>query len=422
MLRLVSLGIALAILIPVTVLGARGYADLTVRIDYSYLFGEIYSPAQSAFSPFSAPGAPAGMTGAAESGELVLFINEETTAVAVLDKRSGTVWHATPPGAGEDPIANAYQKDYMASAVWLEYFNPGRQLLSKMSYTDSVAHEQFSLYSIPDGVRIIYLIGDAPSLLNKLPVYISEERLREAVLDRIDAAEARAIRRYYFESPEKPGYLQILHSYLNNKAFLQRIYDAFEQAGYGDDDLRADNAAAGVEFEDDSGSYITVPVDFTLKGDKLAVSIDTAKIEEPESMQLYRLELLKFFGAATAEEEGYLFVPSGSGALIDFQKNKSAYEAYSQLIYGHDLLEAAVMLQQSEPIRLPVFGIKKSGGAVLACITKGPGAALINADAAGRLNSYNTAFASFVFRAWDEVTVMTNDFDASSRALMTIVQ
>ena len=421
--RLVSLGIALAIAIPVLVLGYRGYADLTIRIDYNYLFGERSAPEPSEFTAISVSGASVpGMKAAAESDALVLFINEGTTAIAVYDKRNGSVWYSVPPGANADELANNYQKEYMASSIWLEYFNPGRQLLSKMSYTDSVAHEQFTLYSIPGGVRIVYLIGEAPSLLSKLPVYITEQRLLEAVLERIDGSEARAIRRYYIESPEMPGYLQISPATMRNKPQLQRIYDAFEAAGYTEDDLRMDNAAVGAEYEDDTVNFITVPVNFTLNGDKLVVGIDASEIEESDSMQLYRMELLKFFGAATSEEEGYLFIPSGSGALIDFDNGKSAYESYSQRVYGHDLLEAFIILQQSEAIRLPVFGIKKQEGAMLAYVSKGAGAAFINADVAGKLNSYNVAFPSFTFRSWDEVTVMTDDYNASSRAFMTIVQ
>ena len=422
--RLITLGIVLAILIPAAVYVVRGYLDLTLRVDYSYLFGEITDIKVSKFESISIDGISIPeMSAVAETDTLALFIDESTTGIAVYDKRSGGIWYSIPPDAFEDEIANQYHKEYMASALFLEFFNPERLQLTRMSYTDSVLHEQFDLYSIPDGIRIEYRIGDAPSLRSKMPIYITAERLEEAVLGRIDAREARALRRYYAEAPDKPGFMQILGGYLNSTVALQRILDAFEEAGYSEEDLRIDDEAAGIAYvSEEDYKYIMIPVDYYLRDDKLIVHVDTALIEEPDEMQLFRMELLKFFGAGSSDEKGYLFVPSGSGALINFQNDKSAYGAYSQPVYGGNLLEQAIILQQIEPVRMPVFGVKKEYGAILAHISKGAGSVIVNADVAGKFNSYNCTYPTFVFRAWDDVFVASNELEASAQLAMTIVQ
>jgi len=422
--KLITFGIILAIIIPAALFVFRGYLDLTLSVDYSHLYSEMTEIPVSEFNVISIENISVDdMSAVAETDSLALFIDEVTTGIAVYDKRSGGIWYSIPPDAFEDEIANQYHKEYMASAIFFEYFNPERLSLTKMSYSDCVKHEQFTIYSIPNGVRIEYMIGDAPSVKSQMPVFITEERLREAVLNHIEPSEARAILRYYGEVPDMPGFMQILGVYSNRPATLQRISDAFNAAGYSEEDLRIDNEAAGIAYvSEEDYRYIQVPVDYYLRDDKLVVGIDTTLIEEPEEMQLFRMELLKFFGAGSRDEEGYMFIPSGSGALINFKNDKSIYSAYSQPVYGSNLLEQMIVLQQIEPVRMPVFGVKKEHGAVLGYINKGAGTAIINADVSGKFNTYNCVFASFIFRAWDDVFVMANELDTTTASTMTVVQ
>ena len=56
-----------------------------------------------------------------ESDALELYINDETTDVAVLDKRSGHITFAVPPGAEDDPVANRVNRDYLRSHVIVNY-------------------------------------------------------------------------------------------------------------------------------------------------------------------------------------------------------------------------------------------------------------------------------------------------------------
>lgn len=48
------------------------------------------------------------------------------------------------------------------------------------------------------------------------------------------------------------------------------------------------------------------------------------------------IDLLEYFGAAGPEEEGYMFVPDGSGALIMFNNGKVNAPAYIGYVYGED--------------------------------------------------------------------------------------
>jgi hypothetical protein len=60
---------------------------------------------------------------------------------------------------------------------------------------------------------------------------------------------------------------------------------------------------------------------------------------------------------------GYVFVPDGSGAIIDFKDYESSLSGYTGLVYGHDMAKYASdqqMVQSNVPLKtplMPVFGI-----------------------------------------------------------------
>ncbi|MFW5787798.1 MAG: DUF5696 domain-containing protein [Halanaerobiales bacterium] len=149
-----------------------------------------------------------------------------------------------------------------------------------------------------------------------------------------------------------------------------------------------------------------------LEGDNLLTKIPAAEIDYPEevidvmgeygpidskvSFPLSKIFLLKYFGAGSREEEGYMFVPDGSGALINFNNDKLYSSIYGGRVYGEDyIFSEEEKIQYSSDIRLPVFGIKKENKALFGIIEEGSSLATINADIAGRSSSFNTVFPSF---------------------------
>ncbi|MGO4541515.1 DUF5696 domain-containing protein [Paenibacillus sp. 2TAB19] len=138
----------------------------------------------------------------------------------------------------------------------------------------------------------------------------------------------------------------------------------------------------------------TVPVRYTLNDDSMSATILSEGIKQSGKFKLVGISLLPFFGAAGADDEGYLFVPDGSGALINFNNNKSMYRSYSERVYGQDqALDLASKTEDKETIRMPVFGMKKAAAAFLAVIHKGAYQAGITAEAGGKNNSYNNVYS-----------------------------
>lgn len=138
----------------------------------------------------------------------------------------------------------------------------------------------------------------------------------------------------------------------------------------------------------------TVPVRYTLSGDALSAAIVTEGVKQQDKFKLVNISLLPFFGAAGSADEGYLFVPDGSGALINFNNGKSSYKSYNERVYGVDqALDYPSKTDQKETVRLPVFGMKKDDSAFIAVIHKGAYQAGITAEVSGKNNSYNNVFS-----------------------------
>lgn len=141
---------------------------------------------------------------------------------------------------------------------------------------------------------------------------------------------------------------------------------------------------------------LTVPLDLLLKGDVFSARVDMQAISQTGAYLVESVGILPCFGSGTAEDDGYLLIPDGSGALIEFGVDKSGFRAYSQPVYGSDPAYAGDMATSRKlPIRLPVFGVQRNGSAFLAEITAGAEAASIEARAPGMFNKQGTVWASF---------------------------
>ena len=112
---------------------------------------------------------------------------------------------------------------------------------------------------------------------------------------------------------------------------------------------------------------------------------------------LTSVALLRFFGAADSTEEGYIFVPDGSGALIYLNNGKTNQTLYSEPVYGRDgaLPTGERLPYEKKTNHLPVFGMKRGNQAFLAVIEEGEALAQIRADIARPASRYNVAYVAF---------------------------
>lgn len=148
---------------------------------------------------------------------------------------------------------------------------------------------------------------------------------------------------------------------------------------------------------------IEVPVDITIEGNSLLLSVPLGEIWENDEdvLRILDFTIAPYFGAAGAADQGYLFVPDGSGAVINFN-NRNTDISYQQYVYGRDSSIIPVMKRTvTEEVLLPVFGMKRDGAGFIAVFEQGASRGYITAETAFQKTSYNAVSASCIVRDYD---------------------
>ena len=158
-----------------------------------------------------------------------------------------------------------------------------------------------------------------------------------------------------------------------------------------DGGYRLDFDAEGVQFS----------VEVTLDGGCVRVVLPADSIRETDEAWLQSVSLAPSLNAGSGQDEGFMLVPDGSGAIIRFNNGRQG--SYNEPVYGAErafLRTALATEKQDAP--LPVYGIEKNGAGLLAVIDGGAAAASIKAASAGNGSTYNLAGATFTLREKDQ--------------------
>lgn len=163
-------------------------------------------------------------------------------------------------------------------------------------------------------------------------------------------------------------------------------------------------------FLDFKNYEFTMIVEVRLNSTGFTVKVDEDSIVEGEEYKLGSIYLYPMFGATQLDEkEGYMLVPEGAGALIDFSNNHGKYKTpYSKKIYGMNAgidkfttsEEYRPSIRESEKVLYPIFGIvyTEEEQGFLGIVEDGKYNAEILAYPNGVITDYNWITAKFNFR------------------------
>lgn len=157
-----------------------------------------------------------------------------------------------------------------------------------------------------------------------------------------------------------------------------------------------------IEYYFDSQQFM-IPVDYVLKDDYLSISIDSTKIQETDYKVTYISVTPFLCSVQNDSEDSYLFMPSGSGALIgaDSYSNQGlTYEAY---VYGDDLsMEKTYDTADEAVVRLPVYGYKQGDVGGFSIIDNGSDAAKLHVTTGNTVYGFSTIYPAFQLRGYSE--------------------
>ncbi len=171
----------------------------------------------------------------------------------------------------------------------------------------------------------------------------------------------------------------------------------------------------------------TIPLEIYLENGSLVADIDFGKaVFRDENILITRFELLPYFCHAQAADNGYLFIPDGSGAIINFNNGKEALSYYERRIYGEEPTDETAefaLKTQNQAIALPVFGVKKGENAILAIAEDGAENGFINAytnyqksSVANVYSSYNLT-SSMNYSIGSQESIVYDKYGISSKRL-----
>lgn len=347
-----------------------------------------------------------------DNGTLALYVKPATTEIAVKDKRTGQMWYSNPQNRAQDTIANGSEKLKLSSQVSISLFDTMDRQIQMDNFAESISYSQFQLYRIDQGIRVVYTIGKQEKTY-LVPRVIGKARFEDKILNSVkDESSRKALLSRYklvtLDSVNDKTKEQLLQQYpalakedqyvTSDKLpdfVLSELSEIIGATGYTLGNLHDDQILNRQEVQ--TSIAVTLSIEYTLDKGNLIVTLPVKQIKyDSKEFRLYQLDILPYFGAADQRQEGYMFIPDGSGALIHLNNNKTKYPPIELKVYGRDkAIYQKDLNENTEQVYLPVFGLKQGSNAFVAIIEESDAVATIRADVAGRDNSYNTVSSAY---------------------------
>lgn len=206
---------------------------------------------------------------------------------------------------------------------------------------------------------------------------------------------------------------------------LNKTWTAFARSGISIDFLDAKavpnrasitNAEHNLDFKQLENGFealitftepsIVLKLIVTLNPDGVSVEIPFDSIQENDpKFKLGLIHVYPFFGAVKEDQiSGYMFIPDGSGTLIQFASSTKARRMFYGKYYGNDLGMIAEMpydfsINPAFQMSIPVVGMvhEEKKNAYIAVVEKGASYGEIQGHPAGIITKFNFIYNTFVY-------------------------
>lgn len=349
-----------------------------------------------------------------ENNKLRFELDPKTTQFKVLQKSTGRVWNSNPVDSNDDPIALTREKNNMMSTFILQYSTVNGSNDNYDFYSNSVQRNFYSIEKKNNEVVINYTVGQMErEYVFPLMMYQDElDDYQEKITKELNATQARTMLRAYrkldYESMrnenERNAYLEKYPEFKEQNVYLlldiikpfqkEQLENIFDQVGYTYEDfLENKERYKESNIKDEPGFNVTVK--YSLQENSLIVDVPFEKIAYKTKYPIIRLSVLPYFAAAGTNEEGFMFVPEGSGALISFNNGKTKQDSYYADLYGWDYATDRKAKITETRIAFPVFGMSYGDSSFISVLESGAEYAGITAEISGKLGSYNYVRADY---------------------------
>lgn len=346
-----------------------------------------------------------------ENDNLKFEMNGATTQFKVTQKDTGHVWYSTPEDLNTDSVALVKEKNNMMSNLLVKYSTENGVENTYDTYTYSIKRNFYNVEQKGNKITVHYTASTMEREF-KYPLACYEEEMDE-YLEKLSKADQNVITRRCYRlvdldklkaSDNRADLLEKYPGLEDDNLYLifdplntylkENCEEIFAKIDYSDEDyMRHRELYKEKSGKNDPGFNITM--NFSLEGNRLVVDIPFDEIVYKRSYPLIQLSVLPYFGAAGKTEDGYMFVPEGSGAIINFNNGKTKQNGYYADVYGWDYASDRKAVIKETRIAYPVFGLAQGDSSFITIIEDGKEYAGVTAEISGKLASYNYIRADY---------------------------
>lgn len=339
-----------------------------------------------------------------ENDKFVFEMDPSTTHFTVTMKDSGKVWYSNPVDASMDPLALSTEKNKLQSTMILTHSTSEAADIVFDNYGYSIENQIYDIQATEDEIKVIYSLGDIEREFI-IPPVMSADRMDEykATWEKGDYVMLTDYYKKYDikKLGKKDNKEELLERYpmmadtviyalrdTTNAAIRTKLEQKFESYGYTYE-MYLEDKANDVGGAASDKPVFNIPMIYRLDGDDLIVEVPYDEMEFLDDNPIYYLSILPYFGAGGKSDEGYLLVPEGGGAVIDFNNGKTVQNAYYANVYGWDMCLGRDYVVNDTRTAFGLFGAAVGDDSFICILEDSKSYASVQADISGKSNSYN---------------------------------
>ena len=344
-----------------------------------------------------------------ENQYLKFELDTETTMFTVLQKNTGKIWYSNPQGADSDKLALAKEKNNMKSTVLVKFSTENGSDDTYDVYTNSVKRKFYNVTKKGEEITVDYTVGQMDREYIFPPMMYQEEfdKWTKGLKKAQVSAVGRVYHKYTMSNVKGEARDEMLAKYPGmkdgpvyivfenvQKHVKTQMEELFAKQGFTYEDyVKSKEQYKETSFKEMPAFNVTLK--YKLSGNSFIVTVPFKEISYRLKYPITQLSILPYFGAADSEDKGFIFIPEGSGALIDFNNGKTRQNGYYADCYGWDYaVERSAVITETRA-SYPVFGIAYPDSSFISVVNKGAEYAGFTAEIAGKLGSYNYARADY---------------------------
>lgn len=340
-----------------------------------------------------------------ENDEIKFTMDPTTTQFEVLVKSTGKVWKSNPEGAANDSLALTEEKAKLQSTLVMSYNTETGLETTYDTHSYSIANGIYEIEQGDDYIRVNYSLGKVQKEFTIPPVLTKESYKKWTKL--METKEADLVSQYYKKYDikklsAKDNKEELLSKYpilADSVIYVLRnttkdsvkgsMEESFAKAGYTYDDYLADKELDQSVASNDNPIF-NVSMIYRLNGGDLEVEVPFSSLAFAPEYPIYTITPLPYFGAGSDSESGFMMVPEGGGAIINFNNGKVSQNSYYANVYGWDMCLSRKAVVHNTRACFEAFGISDASANSMICVLEdGKSYAAIQSDIAGKNNSYN---------------------------------